>query len=393
VEPPATPPAAADVVAGQAGRGDAGELASGGAKSHDRAAFGLGDTGTPPSPANALRPAILPPAAGRAAAGRAGVVPAEPAEVFAEVDVADPRVAAAQFRGLLTEVESARAALERRTRADQNELVAGAQRYRDAAAAIRTRVEEVWDSIAGPLAQHGLSDLDQLRPQPGDLLPPLKAGSDPAVALDTPGRPQTRAQAGHSADHGRPLARPGRRSSRHHRAPKLPARATGPSRPRAVAPPPIDPEQATRDGYQHCREAMSQAAELRGVSRAAGSASAGLVGGAACLLAGGLTALVRIFLGVGVLPCIGVAGVLGWLAVASVTDGGRIAAVKAGLVAAGSSGVAVLATLRIVPSDPIGVAAALAALALAIRFGLGFGAPRPPGAGEKPHGGSRGRPR
>ena len=307
-----------------------------------------------------------------------------PASVLANPDLADPRIAAARYLGLLADVEARRDALSERTRADKAGVVAGAQRYRDVAAAIRAKVEETWVGVGPPLAQHGLSDLDQLRPG--------SPAGDPAVAAGPSaeegrgdGRGRGRGDRGdRHGEKGRPLAR---RTGRHgDQAP--PGRAG--ARPRPAG---IDPDEARHQAFQHCREARVAAAELRGLSRGGASASATLVAGAVCLLAGALTAFARIAFDASAPPCLALGALAGWLAVTSLSGGSRLDAVRAGLVAAGTAGVAVLSTLRLAPSDPAGVAASLAVVALAIRFGFGVGGgadAKAKAAGGKSRGG-RGR--
>nr|MDT0665520.1 hypothetical protein [Micromonospora sp. DSM 115978] len=74
----------------------------------------------------------------------------------------------------------ARAKLDERTRAGQDQRGAQSRRHREAAEMIRDRVAEVWEAVGPPLAQHGVSDLDQLRPQAG------AGGSGAVVVADVP---------------------------------------------------------------------------------------------------------------------------------------------------------------------------------------------------------------
>jgi hypothetical protein len=91
--------------------------------------------------------------------------------------------------------------------------------------------------------------------------------------------------------------------------------------------------------------------------------------------------------------CLGIGALLGWLVVTAVAGADRGAAVRAGLVAAGSAGVVVLATMRLAPPDPAGIVASVVAVALAIRFGLGFGAGHGGGSQSKAQGGGQRRDR
>jgi hypothetical protein len=306
----------------------------------------------------ARRGAAVPPGPTPAApAAPRALRPAEvgPASVLADPDLADPRIAAARYRGLLADVEARRDALNERTREGRAGVVAGTQRYRDAAAAIRAKVEETWTGVGPPLAQHGLIDLDQLRPEPA---------AEQAVAAGLPegkGRGDRRGQG--RGEKGRPLAR---RSGRH-------SDQAAPGRAGGRAPAGIDPNQAKQEAHQHCIEARAAAGELRGLSRGGASTSVTLVAGAVCLLVGALTALARLAFDASAPPCLAAGALAGWLAVTSLSGGSRLVAVRAGLVAAGTAGVAVLSTLRLAPSDPVGVAASLAVVALAIRFGFGIG--------------------
>lgn len=245
----------------------------------------------------------------------------------ADPDLDDPRLAAARYRALFAELAAARAKLDERTRVGQDQRGAQARRHREAAEMIRDRVAEVWDSVGPHLAQHGVNDLDQLRP---------------SEATGTPAAVGSGAGAGAGAG-------------------------------LAVAVGDLDPREAVKAAHDQCMAAMAKAAELRAVSRASASASAGFVAGAACVLVGAGTAGARLGLGTLAGPCLAIGAVVAWLAVSALTDAGRLVAVRAGLVGAGSAGIAVLATLRSVPNDVVGVAAALLAVAAAVRFGIGVG--------------------
>jgi hypothetical protein len=258
--------------------------------------------------------------------------------VAADPDLADPRIAAARYRALLGELEATRVTLDERVQAGRAEVVAQAQRYRDAATTIRNKVDETWDHIAPSMSQHGLYDLEDLQ------------SSVPAEALAS------------LEDDGRPVARAKRRAARRDDK-RLPARAGS-----------LDPAKAPQDAYRLCHEAMMSAAELRGFSHGGRPVPPGAVTAVACILAGVFAVLARMLGDVTAFACLGAGAALGWLAVTSLTEAGRVAAVRAGLVAAGSAGVVVLATARFTPSDPVGLVASVVAVAVAIRFGLGVGA-------------------
>jgi hypothetical protein len=341
---------------------------------------------------------------------------------WADPDLADPRVAALRYAALLADSDRIRGEREASWQAGHAETLAAAGRYRDTAGDIRDRVREVWRQVAEPLAQFGVNDLEQVR----DVLDPTRApdtralpaagsaGSGVAVSADRDhrpavglGRPRTggldragaaragrgpagrgpagRGRAGDGVGDAAPR-RGGDRPTGHRAAGRRTARVRGASgtgtalaggNTTGVAP---DPATAAVDARRLCLDAMSSAAELRGVIRASSALSVGLVTAGACLLSGTLVGLLRIFAGTQGLPCLVAALIIGAGIVTVGTDGGPRAALRAGLIAAGTAGAVVLATVRYVPAEPAGVIGSLGALALAIRFGLGFGAPSPPPA-------------
>lgn len=315
----------------------------------------------------------------------------------------DPLRAAMQYRRLLGASDAARARADRDAYQRRQGGRAQARRHREAAADIRARVESVWAQVAEPLAQYGLTDLDQLRP----------AAAEPAVALTKKAAPRRGADAPAQRRAGRPLASSGRdlrggpavgdaagregrrpagdgreargagRSGREGRSGRGELGAVG--QPAATAP--VDPRTAPRQAYDLCLEAMSKAAELRAVSKAAGSASAGLMTALACLLSLVFVGVLRVFTEAPGLPCIIGAAVLAaaLVAVAAGSEDGVKAVFRAGMLGAGAAAVAVLATFRLAPMAPVDVAAALLALAAAARFGLGLGS----GVEQAPASGSR----
>ncbi|KQC39328.1 hypothetical protein UK82_06535 [Frankia sp. ACN1ag] len=303
----------------------------------------------------------------------------------------DPLKAAMQYRRLLGASDAARARADRDAYQRRQGGRAQARRHREAAADIRARVESVWAQVAEPLAQYGLTELDQLRP----------AAAEPAaaVALTKKSAPRRGADAPAQRRPGRPLASSGRDLRGGSDAGHAAGRQGGSGRagrsgrgelgvvgqPTAAAP--VDPRTAPRQAYDLCLEAMSKAAELRAVSKAAGSASAGLMTALACLLSLVVVGVLRAFTEAPGLPCIIGAAVLAaaLVAVAAGSDGGVMAVFRAGMLGAGAAAVAVLATFRLAPMAPVDVAAALLALAAAARFGLGLGS----GTEQAPPSGSR----
>lgn len=367
---------------------------------------------------------------GRAGAGRgrngivAGSVPVDAsdlADLFGDAglgdaglgdpDLDDPAKAAMQYRRLLGASDEARARAGRDARDRRQDGRAAARRHRDAAQDIRARVRSVWDQVAEPLAQYGLTELDQLRSAAGDASAEA-AAAVPRVGLAKKGtadrglyrdgggyvpaepgdrRGRSLAQAGREADRtGRGLAR------QRHRSDGLPlgagraardGRAGGPHEPSAAQ---VDPRTAPRQAYELCLDAMSKAAELRAVSKGTGPASAGLLTALACLLILGIVGLLRAFVAAPALPCLVGSTVAAAVLVALGAGGedGAKAVLRAGTLGAGTAAVMVLATFRLAPMEPVGVIASLAALAVAVRFGLGLGGGQA-SAGASKSGGSR----
>ncbi|WP_239377715.1 hypothetical protein [Frankia sp. Cj5] len=286
-------------------------------------------------------------------------------------DLDDPRTAAAHYRALLGELDQARTKVADQVLAGQERRAALARAHRDSAQAIRAKVEDAWRTMAEPLAQHGISDLDQLRPSP---VPDADERAASGVALpEHTGRSSMRAQHRRAGAGGR-----GRPSS------AALERITRSGRPAAGAgdTAAFDPAGAPARAHELCLTAMGHAAELRAVTRAGSTASAAIVIGLACLLiAAGVTAL-RLFLDVAalatLLATLAVAALVAGVCVAALTDTGRVETARAALLGAGTAGAAVLATVRVAPLDPPGVIISLVVLALAVRFGLGVGAPRDP---------------
>ncbi|MBX6390528.1 MAG: hypothetical protein IRZ08_16305, partial [Frankia sp.] len=149
----------------------------------------------------------------------------------------------------------------------------------------------------------------------------------------------------------------------------------------------LDPAEAVARARRLCMQALANAAELRGVLRASTSLSVGLVTAGACLLAGVVAGVLRVAVGAEGLPCLAAALVIGGGIVSVATEAGPKAALRSALLAAGTAGAVVLATLRVAPSEPAGIIGSLLALALAVRFGLGVGAPAsaqaPPARGSR----------
>ncbi len=343
-------------------------------------------------------------------AGAITTVPASSGPVGAapdpdlDLDLDDPLKAAMQYRRLLGTSDAARARADRDAYQRRQGSRAQARRHREAAADIRARVEGVWAQVAEPLAQYGLTDLDQLKPAAAESAAGAavaltkkstsRGGAD-APAQRRPGRPLARAgrdlRGGPDDDHaaaarqrhrqaregglarGGGLAREGR-SGREGRGGGQPAAAA-----------PVDPRTAPRQAYDLCLDAMSKAAELRAVAKASGSASAGLMTALACLLSLVVVGVLRVFTQAAGTPCIVGAAVLAaaLVAVAAGTEGGGRAVLRAGILGAGAAALAVVATFRLAPMAPVDVAAALLALAAAARFGLGLGSSTEQASGSR----------
>ncbi|ADP80978.1 hypothetical protein [Pseudofrankia inefficax] len=287
----------------------------------------------------------------------------------------DPRLAARRYAELLGDADRARGERDALARAGHEDALVQAERYRDAAADVRDRVGDVWRQVAETLAQFGVTELHQVR----DHAPTPEAL--PGIGFDDEPAPDARRR--------RPaLGRDGRRGQ------------ASPPRRRGGGAEAADPVAlggagvavAERDGAvslsaelerarQLCLRALASSAELRGVRGASSSLSVGLVTAGGCLLVAVVVAVGRVFFAATGLPCVLGALVVGGALVSVGTEGGGAkAAVRSALLAAGTAGAVVLATLRLAPIEPLGIISSLLALAAAIRFGLGFGAPKP----EKP---------
>ncbi|MCK9875987.1 hypothetical protein MXD59_09395 [Frankia sp. Ag45/Mut15] len=311
----------------------------------------------------------------------------------AEAEAEDPWRAATRYRDLLGTSDVTRARAGRDAHHRRQGSRAQAQRHRAAARDIRARVDGVWGQVAEPLAQYGLTDLDQLRPAD-----PGAAAVEPAgqVRLTKGGASTPGGGSGGRRRAGRPLARAGHGpavgvqrtrggqvgptpTDRTDRRRRGSARAGG-----AAAGPagPVDPRTAPRQAYELCLDAMSKAAELRAVSKGAASASAGLMTALASLLSLAVVGLLRVFAHAPGMPCVVGAALVasGLVAAAAGMEVGVKAIARAGMLGAGCAAVAVLATFRLAPTDPVAIAGSLVALAAAARFGLGVGAPTQPQA-------------
>lgn len=288
--------------------------------------------------------------------------------------------------------------------------MAAARRYRESARVIRDRVEQVWDNVAEPLAAHGFTELAQVAEQvrldrhaaatPGGHLPGAgdvpDAGQLPdAVTLPDAGRRRGRGgRHGVGRAHGRPLARgpvavsPTSRppmslrkagtadrnpADRNSGGPALPG-ASGPGvDAEALAAVTADPLGAPARAHALCMHAMTRAAELRALGRTRRGLPYALATLLACLLAGAAVTLSRTAGSAAAVPCLGVAAGVVTFLVGTLSTGGRLQAVRAGLLGAGAAAVAVLATAPGLPRDPSGVISAGVVAIVAARFGLGLG--------------------
>ncbi len=282
-------------------------------------------------------------------------------------DLDDPRIAIAQYRALLAELDQARTKVADRVLAGRERRAALARTHRESADAIRSRVDEVWRTVAEPLAHHGISDLDQLRPAP---VTEFDHDDVAAVALRKPtDRSAVRATHRRGAGSGR-----GRSTGT---ALERTARS---GRPAVGADDPVefDPAAAPARAHELCLTAMGHAAELRAITRAGPTTSAAMIIGLACLLVAGTVTALRVFLGVEALASLAGGALVAGVCVVVLTDASRIEVARAALLGAGTAGAAVLATARVAPLNPPGLIASLVAVVLAVRFGLGIGAPRDP---------------
>lgn len=330
------------------------------------------------------------------AQGQAGAY-GPPAGAFGAAE--HPMVAANRYRELMGTSDAMQAQLAERLSARQESADVAARRHRAAAEDIRSRVATVWSQVGGALAPHGLDGLDQLRPRDGgepdveavyqryagdlDGLNRGRVGRSAVALPGETGRGGKRSNGPDLPDPGsgrKVLSRQGSGAGRGERT------AAGPrgrdTRRRAPAPGGglvgpdglVDPERAKKLAYRLCLEVMTRSAELRAVSRGGSSLSGGIVTALACALAAALTVAARVFMEAPALPCLAAAGGLGAVAVVAGGESSATAAVRSGLLAAASASAAVLATFRFVPIEPAGTIGSLACLALALRFGLGFGA-------------------
>jgi len=291
-------------------------------------------------------------------------------------EVLDPRLAARRFEHLLAAAAAARGERDALAQAGREEALTRAERYREAAGDVRDRVQDAWRQVAEALAPFGVTELRQVR----DQAPELAAGP-PADALPGIGLPDET-----GAAPARPaLGRDGRRGQ-----------ASGPRRRRGSAdqavPTSLAADQDTaaepnvtaelERARMLCLRALASGAELRGALRASSSLSVGLATAGGCALVAVVVAVARVFFGAVGLPCV-LGGLIVGAAVVSIgtEGGGARAAGRSALLAAGTAGAVVLATLRVAPVEPLGIVVSLLALAAAVRFGLGFGAPAKP---EKP---------
>jgi len=361
----AAPPGPARQTAPGAGLADPGDgQGAPGLGGSDRPEF-LPALATSPGP----RP-VLPP-------GSAQVPPpgAPPGWAAGPGETLDPRLAARRFEHLLAAAAAARGERDALAQAGREEALTRAERYREAAGDVRDRVQDAWRQVAEALAPFGVTELRQVR----DQAPELAAGP-PADALPGIGLPD-----GTGAAPARPaLGRDGRRGQA-----AGPRRRRGPADRAVPASPAAEPDTAEPDvtaelerARMLCLRALASGAELRGALRASSSLSVGLATAGGCALVAVVVTVARVFFGAVGLPCVLGALIVGAAVVSVGTEGGGArAAGRSALLAAGTAGAAVLATLRVAPVEPLGIVASLLALAAAVRFGLGFGAPAKP---EKP---------
>jgi hypothetical protein len=137
----------------------------------------------------------------------------------------------------------------------------------------------------------------------------------------------------------------------------------------------VDPATAPAQAHDLCMRAVAGAAELRAVAGLGGPPPA-LVTGLASVLTGAAVVAARLLVSVPGLGAIAAAALAVALAVALASRGGYRAVVRGGLLGAGAAGIAVLVTARGHAHDPSGLIAAVVAVALAFRFGLGIGGRR-----------------
>jgi VIT1/CCC1 family predicted Fe2+/Mn2+ transporter len=247
-----------------------------------------------------------------------GVEPVEPLGTAEMAELAgpgafaepvEPRAAARAYRGLFADLAGLQDQAGADERAHQAKQAAVADEHREMAAAIRDRVREVWKNVASPLATFGLDDFDQVRDQ-----------------LPQEGRVER------------------------------------------------DPATAAKRAHKHCMAAMQSAAELRAGAYTVGGASGALV-----IVGGLVAAFVAAFAmhGAGVLaaiPCIVIGAALAGIPAVTVSASAKAAergrGLRIALLGAGAAGVATLLTVRGHPVDAPGVAAAVFAIVVAVRFGI-----------------------
>jgi hypothetical protein len=267
---------------------------------------------------------------------------------------------------------------------------AAARRYRESALVIRDRVEQVWDNVAEPLAAHGFTELGQVADQVR-LDRHAAAGRPGGQVPDAGGRRTRGGRHGAGRAQGRPLARGPAATPPPSPEPALSLDKAGtggrgavgvPAR-SGVAGPPVDAEAlaavtadplgAPARAHTLCMHAMTRAAELRALGRTRRGVPYALATVLACLLAGAAVALSRTAGTAAAVPCLGVAAGAVTFLVGTLSTGGRLQAVRAGLLGAGAAAVAVLATAPGLPRDPSGVISAGVVAIVAVRFGLGLG--------------------
>jgi len=299
--------------------------------------------------------------------------PADPvAAVSADPEHDHPRLAAARFHGLLAGVEGERERL-RAERSASDELGAeAARRHRETAAAIRDRVEEVWDSLSEPLAVFGITELDDIRVEA------------PAADAPVPGRARGRTPG--KAPGGHPPEATGRMGG----APGRGGRQVGPGRPAAVSMDKTSPAgggiaaprgraelvTVAQRAHDHCMVAMSRSAELRAELKPAADASAALVTGVGVLAGAGLALVLRVYAHLAGLPAIAVGVTLAACLVGAASGGAR-AVGRAALFGGAAAAVVVLMTARVTKADPPSIILSVLLILTAARFGLGIGRRKP----------------
>jgi hypothetical protein len=246
-------------------------------------------------------------------------------------DLDNPRLAASQFSHLLATVEADRAHRDAKLSASHEHGAEAARRHRDTAVAIRDRVDEVWQSLSEPLAQFGITELDDIRVEP----------AAPAAAPGRAGRT--------SVTMTKPVAA----------GPRGRAELTA----------------TAKRAHDHCMVAMSRSAELRAELKPDANASVALVTGMGVLAAAGVAVPLRLFTDFAGLPCIAVGIALAACLVGAAAGGAR-AVVRGGLLGGALAALVVLATAKVAPTDPGAVIGSVVVILLAARFAVGIGAHR-----------------